>query len=753
MAKSTADFILERLVENGVKRIYGYPGDGINAIIGALERHEDKLKFVQVRHEEQAAFMACAHAKWTGEVGVCLATSGPGAIHLLNGLYDAKLDHQPVLAIVGQQARAGLGGNYQQEVDLTTLFKDVAHEFVQVAMEPAQVRHLIDRACRIALAERDVTAIIIPNDVQESDAVPQPPHKHGTVHSGPGYRAPRVLPKDEDLDRAAEVLNAGQRVAMLVGAGALHAGEEIQQAAELLGAGVAKALLGKAVLPDDLPYVTGSIGLLGTKPSWTLMMDCDTLLMVGSSFPYSEFLPEEGQARGVQVDIDGKMLGIRYPMEVNLVGDSAETLRALIPRLTRKQDRSWREQIEREVEEWWRLIESRAQLAADPINPQLVFSELSKRLPDGAILSSDSGSAANWFARDVKLRKGMMASLSGTLATMGPGVPYAIAAKFAHPTRPVIALVGDGAMQMNGINELITIAKYREQWPDQRLIVLVLNNKDLNQVTWEQRAMSGDPKFEGSQDLPDFPYARYAEMLGLKGIRVDRPEEVAPAWEEALAAKEPVVYEAITDPEVPPLPPHITLEQAKALSSALAAGDVAGHGARDPQPRPARDRLDGDCRGGRGAVGSQGSAAGPAAVQPARGGKRPRPDLRLGRVHLIFSGAAERAARRLGRARHPAGEDEGRLIAGGRSGSREDRTRRDRPQRGTVRGRQRRLLPQAGACPGRALPLGRGRHLVRGTGLIRRSRGPAARPRPRAERGGGGRRRVPLRPGLLQADA
>jgi pyruvate dehydrogenase (quinone) len=520
-----------------------------------------------------AAFMACAHAKFTDELGVCMATSGPGAIHLLNGLYDAKLDHQPVVAIVGQQARAGLGGHYQQEVDLTSLFKDVANEFVQVAMEPAQVRHLVDRACRIALAERSVTAIIIPNDVQESPAVTKPPHKHGTVHSGPGYSPPRVVPHDEELTRAAEVLNAGERVAMLVGQGALGAANEVSAVADVLGAGVAKALLGKAVLPDDLPYVTGAIGLLGTKPSWNLMQECDTLLMVGSSFPYSEFLPEEGQARGVQIDIDGKMLGIRYPMEVNLVGDSAETLRALLPRLDRKGDRSWREKIEGEIREWWNLIEHRAQLDAEPINPQLVFRELSNRLPDGAILTSDSGSAANWFARDIKIRSGMMASLSGTLATMGPGVPYAIAAKFAHPNRPVVALVGDGAMQMNGINELITIAKYRDRWPDQRLIVLVLNNRDLNQVTWEQRAMSGDPKFAGSQDLPDFPYARYAQLLGLEAIRVDHAEQVGPAWDQALRADRPVVVEAVTDPEVPPLPPHITLEQAKALTSALLGGD------------------------------------------------------------------------------------------------------------------------------------------------------------------------------------
>ncbi len=575
MSETVGDYLLQRLRTWGVNRVYGYPGDGINGILGSFARADPGSvpDFIQVRHEEMAAFMACAHAKFTGEIGICLATSGPGAVHLLNGLYDAKLDHQPVVAIVGQQARAGLGGNYQQEIDLVTLFKDVAHEYVQMATDAAQIRHLVDRAFRIALAEHTVTALIIPNDLQEAQAVAQPPHKHGTVHSGPGYSAPRVVPVDRDLDRAAEVLNSGERVAMLVGQGALHAADEVAAVADILGAGVAKALLGKAVLPDDLPWVTGSIGLLGTKPSWTLMQECDTLLMVGSSFPYSEFLPDEGQARGVQVDIDGKMIGIRYPMDVNLIGDSAETLRALLPRLARKSDRSWREQIEHEVGEWWTLIEDRAGLSADPVNPQLLFHELSKRLPDGAILCSDSGSSANWYARDVRLRKGMMASLSGTLATMGPGVPYAIAAKFAFPDRPVIAMVGDGAMQMNGINELITIAKYHHRWSDQRLIVMVLNNRDLNQVTWEQRAMSGDPKFEGSQDLPDFPYASYAEMLGLRGIRVDAPEQVGPAWDAAFSADRPVVLEAVTDPEVPPLPPHITIEQAKALSSALIGGD------------------------------------------------------------------------------------------------------------------------------------------------------------------------------------
>jgi pyruvate dehydrogenase (quinone) len=573
MAENVADFMLRRLSDWGVKRIYGYPGDGINGFLGALSRATDRIEFVQARHEEMSAFMACGHAKWTGEAGVCMATSGPGAIHLLNGLYDAKLDHQPVVAIVGQQDRMALGGSYQQEVDLVTLFKDVAHEYVHMATDPAQSRHLIDRAMRIALAERTVTCVIVPNDVQQEDVVDPPPSAHGSIHSGLGHSPPRIVPPDDELRRAAEILNAGERVAILAGQGAMHASAELIEVADLLGAGVAKALLGKTALPDDLPFVTGAIGLLGTRPSWELMDDCDTLLIVGSSFPYSEFLPEEGQARAVQIDIDARMVSIRYPTDVNLVGDSAETLRALIPQLERKTDRSWREQIEQGVADWWNVIEARAMQDAEPLNPQRVFWELSSRLPDRCILTSDSGSAANWYARNLRVREGMMGSLSGTLATMGPGVPYAIAAKFTHPDRVAIALVGDGAMQMNGMNELITAAKYWRRWSDPRLIVLVLNNRDLNQVTWEQRALAGDPKFEASQEIPDFSYARYAELLGFKGIRVDSPDQVGPAWDEALAAETPVVYEAITDPEVPPLPPHITLDHAKAMASALLKRD------------------------------------------------------------------------------------------------------------------------------------------------------------------------------------
>jgi pyruvate dehydrogenase (quinone) len=563
MKKNVSDHLVERLTAWRVRRVYGYPGDGINGVMGALRRAEGAVDFIQVRHEEMAALMACGHAKFTGEPGVCVATSGPGAIHLLNGLYDAKLDHQPVVAIVGQQARAALGGDYQQEVDLLSAFKDVAHEYVHMASDPAQVRHLVDRAFRIAMAARTVTCIVLPVDVQTMDAVEEPPRAHGTVHSGVGYAPPVVVPSMRDLERAADVLNTGSRVAILAGAGALHATDELIETAEMLGAGVAKALLGKAALPDELPFVTGSIGLLGTKASWELMEGCDTLLVVGSSFPYSEFLPREGRARGVQIDIDPRMVSLRYPMEVNLVGDSAETLRALLPLLVHKSDRSWRREVEENVSRWRHLMEERAAEEADPINPQLVFRELSSRLPEDCIVAADSGSVANWYARNLDLRRGMMGSLSGTLATMGCGVPYAVAAKFAHPDRPVIALVGDGAMQMNGMAELITVAKYWRRWQDPRLTVLVLNNRDLNQVTWEQRAFEGDAKFDASQQIPDFPYARYAEMCGLRGIRVDDPALLGEAWDTALHSESPCVLEAVTDPEVPPLPPHVSLEHAR----------------------------------------------------------------------------------------------------------------------------------------------------------------------------------------------
>lgn len=570
---NVSDHLLQRLQAWGVRTVYGYPGDGINGIMGAFNRDDHGIRFVQARHEEMAAFMACGHAKFTGEVGVCLATSGPGAIHLLNGLYDAKLDHTPVVAIVGQSARSAMGGSYQQEVDLQSLFKDVAHEFVQTCMTAESVGMLIDRAMRIAKTERTVTCLILPKDVQELDAVLAPPHEHDQVPTSLDYAEPRVIPAEAQLARAADLLNAGEKVAMLIGNGARNAVPEVIDTARTLGAGLAKALLARALVPDDLPFVTGSIGLLGTRPSFEMMSECDTLLMVGSSFPYSEFLPKPGQARGVQIDLDGRQVGLRYAMDVNLVGDSRETLRALIPLLKPKKRGAWQARIEQSIVDWDRLMVERAELEADPINPQRVFSELSPLLPDRCILSADSGSVANWFARNLKLRAGMMASLSGGLATMGPAVPYAIAAKFAHPDRPAIALAGDGAMQMNGNGELVTIAKYWREWVDPRLVILVLENRDLNMVTWEMRAMSGDTRYAASQDIPAFPYARYAEMLGLGGIYVERPEHLREAWQEALSAPRPVVLQVRVDPNVAPFPPHITLKQAQKFGMSLLKGD------------------------------------------------------------------------------------------------------------------------------------------------------------------------------------
>jgi pyruvate dehydrogenase (quinone) len=577
MSKQVSDFLLERLAAWDIKRIYGYPGDGINGILGALERHQDLFQFVQVRHEEMAAFMACAHAKFTGEVGVCMATSGPGAIHLLNGLYDAKMDHQPVVAIVGQSARTALGGNYQQEVDLQNLFKDVAGEYVQTITSPVAARQVIDRAVRIAITERAPTCIIIPKDVQDLEAE-KPPHKHNTVHTGMGYFAPYIIPRKEDLQRAADLLNEGKKVAMLIGAGAKHAAAEVTEVADLLGCGVAKALLGKTVLPDTLPFVTGGIGLLGTKPSSDMMNECDTLLMVGTSFPYAEFLPKEGQARAVQIDIDGRMISLRYPVELGLIGDSKESLRALIPLLKRKTDRSWREKIESNIRDWWKTLEGRVKQSANPINPGAVAWELSERLPTNSILSADAGTTANWYGRIVKAKDGMMGSLSGSLASMGGAVPYAIAAKFAYPERPVVCLTGDGAMQMNGLNELLTVHKYWKEWSDPRLIFIVFNNRDLNQVSWEMRIEEGNPRLPMTQAIPDASYDGFAESLGLMGIRVDKPESLGSAIDQALTANRPVVMNIYTDPNVETLPPHITIEQAKEFMSTILKGDPEEEG-------------------------------------------------------------------------------------------------------------------------------------------------------------------------------
>jgi pyruvate dehydrogenase (quinone) len=573
MEKTVGDFLLDRLEEWGVCRLFGYPGDGINGIVSAIGRAADRFEFVQVRHEEEAAFMASGHAKLTGETGVCLATSGPGAIHLLNGLYDAKLDRKPVVAILGQQARASLGGHFQQEVDLLSLFKDVAGDFVQVCTTPQQARALIDRALRIATAQRTVTALIFPNDIQEA-AFAEPGRAHGTIHTGADFRSPEIVPMQADLERAAEILNQGKKVAMLVGAGAAYAADLAIQTAEILQAGVAKALLGKAVLPDDLPFSTGQIGLLGTKASYRLMTECDTLLMIGSTFPYSEYLPKEGQAKAVQIDIDPTVLSLRYPMDVALTGDAVLTLKALLPLLDQKPRDKWRESVERNVAAMWDEEDKRAHLAADPLNPELFFWKFSEQAPSNAIMTVDTGMATTFFARAVKMKPGMKIAISGTLATMGPAISFGLAGKFAFPERPAFAFVGDGAMQMLGMSALITAAKYWKKWTDPRLVIAVLNNRDLNMVSWELRGLGGSPKVAATQELPDIDYAAYAELLGLKGLTVSTPDNVAGIWEEALAADRPVVIDVKCDPNVIALPPHATLEQTKNLFLALARGDT-----------------------------------------------------------------------------------------------------------------------------------------------------------------------------------
>lgn len=574
---NASSFLLQRLVEWKVSRIYGYPGDGINGLIGALEDFEDTIEFIQVRHEEMAAFMACAHAKFTGEVGVCMATSGPGAIHLLNGLYDAKMDHTPVVAIVGQAATMALGGSYQQEVDLQTLFKDVS-EYNATITSTMATRHIVDRAFRTAMGLRGVTTVIFPKDLQEEDYT-EAPRKHNTIHSGVGYTKPIVVPHSRDLQAAAEILNGATKVAMLVGAGARAAADELVEVADTLQACCAKALLGKDVLPDDLPWVTGTIGLLGTRPSSDIMTQCDALFMIGTNFPYGEFLPKDGSVPAVQIDIDPRYLGLRYPIDCNLQGDAAETLRALLPHLQRKTDASWRESIAQNKDQWYDIEAERAHISADPINPQLLFHSLNERLPDRAIVTGDAGTPTNWMARHLMVRRGMKMSLSGNLATMGSAVPYAIAAKFAYPDRCVISLPGDGAMQMNGINELITVFAHWKKWSDPRLIFLVLNNADLNQVTWEQRILSGTPRNMETQPLPDFAYARFGESLGFLGIRVDRPEDVDAAWDRALGADRPVVLEAMVDGNVATLPPHISREQAMHFLQSIRKGDSEGRGA------------------------------------------------------------------------------------------------------------------------------------------------------------------------------
>ena len=559
--RTVADLLVERLRSWGVRRLFGYSGDGINTFMGALRRADGDPRFVQARHEENAALMAVGHAKYTGEVGVVTSTQGPGAVHLLNGLYDAKLDHTPVVAIVGQQQRSVLGSEYQQEIDLQSLFKDVAAQFVQTVQTADQAAMIVDRAFRTALSTRSPCVVIVPHDVQELPAPDPTAHEHGVMVSAVEWRRPRVVPRDEDLRAAAEVLASGERIALLVGQGIREAGDEVRGVVERLGAGVTTSLLGKPWWDESLPVSAGVMGHLGTSASGWLMDQCDTLLIVGSNDPWSEYYPAPGQARAVQIDIDGRHLGNRYPIEVGLTGDAAETLSALLPLLPDRSDSPWRGEVEAAVRRSRQLAADRAALPADPLNPELAVRSLNAHLPADAQVAVDVGSVTYWYARHLELPPGVPAHLSSTLATMGSSIPYGIAAKLAHPDRPVVGLSGDGAMQMVGLNELVTVSRMWREWADPRFALLVLHNRDLAEVTWEQREMEGEPRFDDSQSLPEFPYAGYAELLGLGGIRVDHPDQLDDAWSRALSADRPFVIEAIVDADVPLLPPFPAGEQ------------------------------------------------------------------------------------------------------------------------------------------------------------------------------------------------
>ncbi|MGY1707485.1 thiamine pyrophosphate-requiring protein [Geodermatophilus sp. SYSU D00697] len=574
-----ADVVVERLRQWGVPRVFGYSGDGINAVMGALRRAGEP-EFVQARHEEAAAFMAVGHAKYTGGVGVVLSTQGPGAVHLLTGLYDAKLDGVPVVALMGQQQRTALGSAYQQEIDLLGLVKDVAAQYAQTVTTAEQLPLVLDRAFRTALATRSPTVVVLPHDVQQLPA-PRPDQEHGVVVTAPTWRQGRVLPHDEDLRAAADVLNAGQRVALLVGQGARTAREEVLAVAERLGAGIATSLLGKPHVDETHPLAAGVMGHLGTTASGVVLGSCDTLLMVGTNDPWTEFYPPPGQARAVQIDLDGRHLGDRYPLEVPLLGDAGETLGALLPLLEERGQTPWRAEVEGAVRSWRELSQQRARTPAEPVNPELVVAELSPRLPADAQVAVDVGSVTYWYARHLRLPQGVPAHLSSTLASMGCSVPYGLAAKLAEPGRPVVALSGDGAMQMLGNAELVTVAHRWQQWADPRFVVCVLHNRDLAEVTWEQREMEGDPRFDASQSLPDFPYAGYADLLGLTGIRVTDPGELGPAWDRALSADRPVVVEVLVDPDVPLLPPFPAGEaKLESFRTGLAQEGPSGEHAR-----------------------------------------------------------------------------------------------------------------------------------------------------------------------------
>ncbi|KPN22428.1 thiamine pyrophosphate-requiring protein [Arthrobacter sp. Edens01] len=548
-----ADVIVDRLQAWGVDRIFGYSGDGINTVLGALRR-SGSPEFVQARHEENAAFMAVGHAKYTGQPGVMLSTQGPGAVHLLNGLYDAKMDSVPVVAIIGQQSRSVLGSAYMQEIDLLNLTRDVASSFRQQVNSPEQVPLVLDRAFKAALADRAPAVVIIPHDVQQAPA-PELEQEHGIVTSAPVWSPPNVVPALADLEAAAEVINAGERVAFLVGQGARGAGRQVEALAQKIGAGITTSLMGKPYVDESHPLAAGVMGHLGTSASGTVLGECDTLVIIGSNDPWTEFYPPPGAARAVQIDVDAAAIGNRYPVDVAVTGDAAAALEALDLLVKPRTDSPWRSRVEEAVQNWHRLAAERAATPARPVNPELAVRELSGRLPENAQVAVDVGSVVYWYARQLRLPAGVPAHLSSTLASMGCSIPYGLAAKLSDPARAVVALSGDGAMQMAGLSELITVSRLWPRWADPRFVLMVLNNGELAEVTWEQREMEGDPRFEQSQALPDFSYARYAELLGLQGIRVEDPSQIAPAWDAALDADRPVVIEVISDPDVPLLPP------------------------------------------------------------------------------------------------------------------------------------------------------------------------------------------------------
>jgi pyruvate dehydrogenase (quinone) len=564
---TVADSVVDRLVDWGVERVFGYAGDGVDPFLAALRRQESRVELVTARHEEMAAFMATGHAKYGGGVGVCLATQGPGAVHLLGGLYDAKLDRRPVVAIVGQVVTSALGSGYQQEVDLHTLFKDVCAQYLQVASSPQQLPHILDDAFRTALATSSPVCVIVPHDIQQAEAPTESEQGHGIVQSSTAYGQARSVPDDAQLRAAAELLGAGRRVAVLIGQGAAGAERQVRDVVERLGAGLTTSLLGKPLLDESLPYHCGVMGHLGTTASADLMSGCDTLLIVGSNDPWTEYYPAPGQARAVQIDVTARNIGTKFPVEAALPGDAASTLDALLPLLPERS--GWRQDVEGFVTTWRGIAERRVAQQTRRLNPQLVVNELSAQLPPDVQVAVDVGSVTYWYARFLKLPPGAPAHLSSTLASMGSALPYGIAAKLLHPDRPVVALAGDGAMQMNGLSELITVAHRWREWADPRFVVLVLNNGDLAEVSWEQREMEGDPRFPTSQIVPSFPYADYARLLGLEGVRVEEPEQVREAWTAALAADRPVVVEAVVDRDTPLLPPRQPAEKVEQTLRAI----------------------------------------------------------------------------------------------------------------------------------------------------------------------------------------